>query len=72
MNNSFLGYIVMTTNRAILFWGHFWHAPIWLPKSNATVRTNLDNDEVEVRATDWICGKNNMEEFRELDNAERD
>ena len=54
------GYVVTQTTKAVLFWDHFWHGPLWLPKSQMHEWCgNPDSPYVEVQVviTDWIANK---------------
>lgn len=66
--NSFLGYIVHETQKAILFWDHFWHCADWMPKSQIIINRSDETVEVEVVATNWICEVKGVEEFKEREN----
>ena len=65
MRHQFEGYVHFSTVRAILFEGHYWHTPRWLPRSQIELKTSLDTDEVIVNASGWICEKNEIREFTE-------
>jgi len=60
---EFCGYIEAETARAWLFRAHFWDEPTWLPKSQVTIRRDLDTDEVSVVLPHWLCVKNSFKEF---------
>jgi hypothetical protein len=62
-DHEFIGYVLHETGRAILFQDHYWTGPNWMPKSQTTLFTEPDTDEVRLHATEWICGKNNVVEF---------
>lgn len=64
--NVFEGYKLFETPKAIRFWGHFWHGPAWLPKSQIS-HMEEDGDSTIVHASDWICGKKDVREFEECE-----
>lgn len=64
--NQFIGYVLASTTRAILFQDHFWHQPEWFPRSQITVMPpEPDNTEFRFTASDWICQQKEVEEFQE-------
>ncbi len=71
----FIGYVVASTDRAVLFLDHFWSAPDWMPKSQITVLPrDFDSMEVQLDASPWICNQKGIREFqyREVaDDADR-
>lgn len=64
--HSFVGTVVARTARAILFHGTHWHCPCWLPVSQIT-ETKIDEEEVLVTASDWICKQKGVSEFQEVE-----
>lgn len=62
---QFIGYILATTDRALLFQDHFWHEPGWLPKSQVTVIRDDETMETKLVASPWICKAKNLQEFEE-------
>lgn len=72
MFSRFIGYITHETHRAFQFWDHFWEAPEWLPKSQSSVRRSEESMEVVIDVKDWLCEKNNFQEFEYQDNRPRD
>lgn len=62
---TLIGYIEAETDRAILYWDHFWESSEWLPKKQITVLHEDDTHEVKVLASPWICGVKQIEEFKE-------
>lgn len=65
MANTFIGYAVANTPKAILFQDHFWHTPSWMPKSQIEVFREDDTEELIVKATPWICKQKRLDEFTE-------
>lgn len=64
---TFEGRIVFGTQKAILFQGHYWHAPEWLPRSASTIKPDGE-DTVVIGIAAWLCRKNGFNEFEELHN----
>ena len=62
----FVGLVEVETPRALLFQDHFWHEPKWFPKSQVKQTLQVDSLEVIIDASSWICGKNDLSEFKEL------
>jgi len=60
---QFIGYILVSTDKAVLFHDHFWESPDWMPKSQITVASDPNTQETVIRASDWICGRKGLEEF---------
>ena len=67
--NEFGGYIEAESHRAILFWGHYWDNPQWLPKSQIEQRNPWDCTETLVKVKDWLCKSNDLDEFRRHSNG---
>lgn len=65
---TFEGVIEQRTSKAVLFWGHFWHAPLWLPTSQISVRP--DGYGVVVTVRSWLAHKNRLVEFTEYTEAD--
>lgn len=65
--HHFTGYLHGHTARALLFQSHYWHAPRWLPRSQCLLEADVDCSEVSVRVSDWLCDKNGIHEFREIE-----
>lgn len=63
--HTFVGTIITRTARAVLFQGVHWHCPCWLPLSQIG-ETKVDDDEVIITASDWICGQKGVSEFTEV------
>ncbi len=71
MNSEFVGYIHAESPLSVLFHGHFWHSPIWLPKSQIQVLmyNPWESTEVRVRVKDWLCRRKSLGEFEEVCDA---
>lgn len=65
MSKLFEGFVVVTSNSAILFHGHYWDEPKWLPKSQVTIISAYDMDTV-LLVSGWLCGKTGLEEFKHI------
>ncbi len=65
MNFRFHGVILAWTNAAILFQSHWWHHPMWLPKSQVYI-SHDDGTSWEVNVRAWLANKNNLDEFSEV------
>lgn len=63
LKHTFVGIVHMHTAKAILFTDHFWLHARWLPKSQVII-VDYD-DETVIKASEWICGKNQIHEFEE-------
>lgn len=62
---TFEGTVHFVTSRAILFQSYYWESPLWLPMSQIQLTQDADSDfEVIVKVSPWLCGKNELEEFR--------
>lgn len=66
--HTFEGHITFSTGAAILFHGHYWEGPVWLPRSQITLIE--DHDSHVVMASDWICRVKGLEEFTYYDEQE--
>jgi len=62
---QFEGFLVFATEKAILFHGHYWEDPMWLPKSQVkmTAEDNDTTEEATVVLSDWIARENKLREF---------
>ena len=69
--HTFVGNVIMRTAKAVLFQANSWHCPCWLPMSQITV-TPVDDEEVIVTASDWICGQKGVSEFTETECPKED
>lgn len=63
MKHTFEGFVVMHTQRAILFQSHYWESPEWMPRSQIEYNRCWDTGEVTVVASSWICGQKDLREF---------
>lgn len=63
MAHTFEGYVLVSTARAIMFQSHYWEHAHWFPRSQIEVRTQQDEDEVIITASDWICNMKRVREF---------
>lgn len=61
--NTFEGYVIAESPKAIRFWGHYWWAPIWLPKSQIIMYEDGKSHIVKVKP--WLCDKRGLREFHE-------
>lgn len=61
--HTFEGTILTRSAKALLFWGHFWHAPMWIPMSQSTVEE--DDDSHVITISGWLSKKNDLVEFTE-------
>ena len=69
--NEFCGILMGYSFKAILFQDHFWHVPVWLPRSQLNPLTPLlDSQEARIEVKSWLCDKNGLFEFLEVKNAE--
>ena len=66
--NTFIGYPVAISNKAVLFQDHFWHGPEWLPFSQIEFNTAPDTNEASVDVAGWLCKKRGLQEFTEVKN----
>lgn len=64
--DTFRGYVVTFTDRAVLFWDHYWHKPEFFPKSQTTVEFDPNTDETVMKASNWICVQKNIREGQEV------
>jgi len=55
--------VITRTAKAMLFWGHFWHAPMWIPLSQITEIE--DDDSHVVHMSNWFSKKTDVAEFTE-------
>ncbi len=62
--------MIFTTDRAVFFQDHFWHAPEFLPKSQITITYDYDSDEIRLDVAEWLVRKNEWAEFKELYNGD--
>lgn len=69
---TFEGYIVFETTKAIMFEGHYWHQPAFLPKSQIFVYRGLGTEEVVLEVKDWLVCKNDWDEFKEWEGEDDD
>ena len=62
-DQTFEGLVMQRTAKALLFWGWYWHGPLWLPLSQ--VHIDVDGDGFVVKVKGWLANKNNLQEFTE-------
>ena len=68
--NEFIGYLYGYSVKAILFQDHFWYAPVWLPRSQMKNLTPIkEGEEICIAVKEWLCDKNDIPEFTEVDNS---
>jgi hypothetical protein len=60
---QFEGYVTANTPKAILFHGHYWEEPVWLPLSQVTMVLDEDGWDVVLSVVDWLSKKNELIEF---------
>jgi hypothetical protein len=61
MMATFEGYIAGNSDKAVLFWGHYWGAPLWFPWSQVTM---LDDEGGYVmHVQEWLVKKRGILEF---------
>lgn len=59
---TFVGYVVHSTGKSVLFEDHYWDQPDWFPLSQVEFVTQEGTHEVSMLASDWICSRKSVKE----------
>ena len=67
MRTQYEGYILGSSNKAVLFHGHYWEAPAWIPFSQCEIIE--DEDSYIVTISHWLASRKKIPEFTYMDEA---
>jgi hypothetical protein len=70
MAATFEGYVHGASTKAVLFWGHYWGAPLWFPRSAIDLQD--DDGGYVMKVQDWLIKKRGILEFVHYTKEEAD
>lgn len=66
--STFEGIITVRTAKAFMFQSYYWAGPLWFPNSQSIVEPDGEDTHV-IKVKDWLCKKNDLQEFTAYDEA---